>query len=107
MVQPRKPARIENGKLIGTEIAISSYPNSCFVVWTSRKQKASLYAKKYNILFRGMDGEAELFVPPSLADEILPEFGAKIRRKVTPEMRERGKRLYEMFKLRQTVPENG
>jgi hypothetical protein len=50
-----------------------------FCVWTKQSQKARAYSIKHNLIFRNLDGECELYVPANLADEILPEFGARIK----------------------------
>ena len=58
--------------------------NQTFRVWTSQKKKALQYAKTYNLRVSEYDREADLYVPATLADNILPCFGAKIRRKASP-----------------------
>jgi hypothetical protein len=35
-----------------------------------------------------LEGEAELFIPGHLADNLLPKFGAKVKREVSPAQRE-------------------
>ena len=78
MLQVRNPTRIMDGLLVGPEIDI--YDKSTFRIWTGRKQKAKAYAQRYKLTVRLLDGEAELFVPAHLADEVLPKFGAKVKR---------------------------
>jgi hypothetical protein len=78
MLQVRNPALIMDGLLVGSEIDV--YDKSTFRIWTGRKQKARAYAQRYRLTIRLLDREAELFVPAHLADEILPKFGAKVKR---------------------------
>src|SRR5579863_9204506 len=49
-----------------------------FCIWTTQTQKARAYSVKHNLVFRDLDGEGELYVPVTLADEVLPNFGARI-----------------------------
>ena len=77
LLKTRKPAAIVDGLLVGSEIDL--YDNSTFRVWTPQKKKAMAYAKKYLLKIRLLDGEAALFVPVNLADELLPKFGAKVK----------------------------
>lgn len=79
----RKPAQILDGRLVGSEIALSG--KDTFKVWTPRKKKAAALAHAHAIRVRLLDGEAEMFVPANLADTILPQFGAKTKRELTPE----------------------
>jgi hypothetical protein len=83
MLRVRKPAQIVGGHLRGTEIDL--YAAETFRVWTAKRKKAKALAQKHNLRLRLLDGEAELFVPAALADVILPVFGAKTRRDLTPE----------------------
>lgn len=77
ILQTRKQAEIVDGRLKGSGIALMT---DIFKVWTPRKIKAKAVAVKYGIKVRLLDNEAELFVPVELADEILPAFGAKVKR---------------------------
>jgi hypothetical protein len=80
----RKPAKIIDGIMHGSDIDL--YDNNTFRVWTSHKNKAIKAAKDNNFKIRPLDGEAELFIPVSRADEFLHSFGAKVKanRKVHP-----------------------
>ena len=82
LLATRRPAAITDGRLVGCEIALSG---DTFRVWTGKKQKARVYAKAHGLKVRLWDGEAELSVPASLADAILPKFGAKTRHELTGE----------------------
>ena len=75
MLETRKPAQISDGLVRGSEICLQG---KLFRVWTPRKRLAHTLAKQHNLRVRLLDGEAELYVPPELADELLPKFGAKI-----------------------------
>ena len=74
----RKPATITDGVMTGCEIAFM--PDGIFNVWTSQKNKAMAWARRLKIPLNGFDGEAEMLVPGNLADEVLPAFGAKVKR---------------------------
>jgi hypothetical protein len=78
ILQVRNQALVADGRLAGSEIDV--YDTSTFRIWTGRKQKAKAYAQRYRLNVRLLDGEAELLVPAHLADEILPKFGAKVKR---------------------------
>ena len=82
----RQSAVITDGLLIGSQIDV--YDMAIFRVWTDRKRKAKAYAQRYKLPVRLLDGEAELYVPAHLADEILPKFGAKVKRTLSPEVLE-------------------
>ncbi len=82
LLKVRKPAQIIEGRLHGAEIDL--YAAETFRVWTSKRRKAQALAQKHKLRIRLLDGEAELFVPAALADAILPVFGAKTRRELTP-----------------------
>ena len=86
LLKVRRPAQIVDGRLQGTEIDL--YDASTFRVWTARKKKARALAARFGLRVRLLDGEAELCVPATLADAILPAFGAKTRRELTPEQLE-------------------
>lgn len=78
LIRTRRPAQIVDGQLHGSEIDL--YDASTFRVWTSRKKMARALAARCGLRVRLLDGEAELFVPASLADALLPAFGAITRR---------------------------
>lgn len=86
MIVTRKPARIIDGLLHGSEICLQ---DKLFRVWTPRKRLAHDIAKQHGLKVRLLDGEAELWVTPELADELLPRFGAKVKqcRAISPERR--------------------
>lgn len=86
LLKVRRPAQIVDGRLQGSEIDL--YDDETFRIWTARKKRARALAKRYGLRVRLLDGEAELFVPAALADTILPAFGAKTRRDLTPEQLE-------------------
>ena len=75
------PAIIIDGLLIGS--AIDIYDESTFRIWTSHKTKANAYARRYNLIISNLDGECVLLVPGTLADELLPKFGAKVKRVIS------------------------
>ncbi|MDD2773701.1 MAG: hypothetical protein PHP45_08395 [Elusimicrobiales bacterium] len=87
MLQSRKPATIVDCKLCGAEITLES---NLFRIWTPRKRLAQGIATKHGLRARLLDCEAELWVPPELADALLPLFGAKVKKacSLTPEQRE-------------------
>lgn len=78
LLEVREPARIVDGRLIGSQIDV--YNDRTFRAWTPRKTKANRYSQVHNLIIRNLDGECELFVPASKADIILPQLGAKVRR---------------------------
>jgi hypothetical protein len=82
LLQTRKPAQVIDGKLHGSEIALT--PGGVFRVWTAQTRKAAKLAQAHRLRLRKLDGEAELFVPANLADAILPIFGAKVKRASRP-----------------------
>ena len=82
----RKPAQIVDGRLVGSEISFDG--KNTFKVWTPRKKKAAALARAHALKIRLLDGEVELYVPVNLADALLPLFGAKTRRELTPEQLE-------------------
>jgi hypothetical protein len=88
LLKTKKPAALIDGLLVGSEIDL--YDNSTFRVWTPHKKKAMAYAKEYSLRIQPLDGEAELFVPVNLADELLPNFRAKVKgnRIVSPQAAE-------------------
>ena len=82
LLKTRRPATIVDGRLKGSEIALTC--DGIFQVWTPRVKKARATAKTHGLKVILWDGEAELQVPAHLADDILPEFGAKVKRVVRP-----------------------
>ena len=94
MLETRKPVRIVNGLLKGCEISLGA--DGIFCVWTQRKRLANDIAKRYGLRnglrIRLLDGEAELNIPASLADELLPKFGAKVKRQSSSKQLEALKR---------------
>lgn len=82
----RRPAQVVAGRLQGSEIDL--YDAETFRVWTPKKKTARAIAARYGLRVRLLDGEATLFVPAALADAILPAFGAKTKRDLTPEQLE-------------------
>jgi len=77
MLATRKPVQIVGGLLKGCEIVLEG---GLFRVWTGRKRLAHELAQRHGLRVRLLDGEAELWVPAALADELLPKFGAKVKR---------------------------
>ena len=86
LLQVRKPAQIVEGLLKGSEICLQG---KLFRVWTPRKQVVRALAKQHGLSAQLLDGEAVLWIPAELADEILPKFGAKVKKacNLTPEER--------------------
>src|SRR3990167_8187994 len=81
LLKTRKTVQIVDGWLTGSEIDI--YDDHTFRVWTPKTRKATACAIKYGLKIRKIDGEAELFIPIFMADELLPLFGAKVKRHVS------------------------
>ena len=77
-----KPAQVVGGILSGHEVFVD-FQAKAFRVWTHRKQLAKSIAAEHGLKVRLMDGEAELVMPPVLADFILPRFGARTKRAVS------------------------
>ena len=75
----RRPAEIIGGRLVGEQIDLYSHTPPIFRVWTAHIKKAKVCAARYSLRIRLLDGECELFIPANLADELLPEFGAKVK----------------------------
>jgi hypothetical protein len=86
LLKTRRPARIVDGRLQGSEIDL--YDAQTFRVWTPKKRKAKALSERYGLRVRLLDGEAELFVPAALADQLLPAFGAWTGRELDPEQLE-------------------
>ncbi len=84
-IKTREPATYIFGRLHGTEIVLE---NDFFRVWTSRKLKAASLARARSYKVRLWDGEAELWVPAVNGDEILPLFGAVVKKELSPERME-------------------
>jgi len=99
----RHSALITDGLLVGSEIDV--YTAAIFRIWTCRKQKAKAYAQRYALPVRLLDGEVELLVPAILADEILPKFGAKVKRMLSPEVLEAA-RARMAFANKRLTPKN-
>ncbi|KAF0125443.1 MAG: hypothetical protein FD189_1625 [Elusimicrobia bacterium] len=87
LLHVRRPAAIVEGRLVGSEIDL--HGPATFRVWTSQKKKAASTAREHGLKVRLLDGEAELFIPAALADELLPKFGAKVKRELSEAERER------------------
>lgn len=83
LLECRRPATITDGVMKGAEMDI--YDDSTVRVWTSQKQKANLIAKANGFKVRLLDGEAELYIPVSRADEFLHGLGAKVKKVMSPE----------------------
>lgn len=81
----KTPTHIVDGALVGCEIV--RVPGG-FRVWTSQVRKAEKLAAQHGIAVRSGGGEADLVVPVTLADEVLPHLGARIRREVSEEQRQ-------------------
>ena len=79
----RKPARIVDGRLIGSEIARDS---SVWKVWTPRVKLARKLSKAHGWHLRLWEGECELWVPVG-QEAALFAFGAKRKRIISPEAR--------------------
>lgn len=88
LLECRRPiTRALDGVASGTEIDI--YDSNTVRVLTPRKTKAMATARANGFKVRLLDGEAELYLPMSRADEFLHGFGAKVKatRNLTPEQR--------------------
>lgn len=77
-VKTRKPAQIVDGYLVGSDIFLDG---RFFRVWTEQRKKAKAIAAEHGLRVRLLDGEAELWVPVELADDLLPGFGAAVKMK--------------------------
>lgn len=82
IIQTKKPATTNGGDLVGTSIALQAgyRKEGLFNVWTNQKKRANTYAKANKLKITLFDGEAELWIPADKADQLLPVFGAKIKR---------------------------
>lgn len=87
LLQVKRPAHIVDGRLAGEQIDLYRDTPPAFRVWTAHTKKAKAYATKYGLRLRMIDGECELFIPGHLADDLLPQFGAKVKsnRKPSPQ----------------------
>lgn len=84
LLATKRPAQIVAGELVGCEIA--KVPGG-FRVWTSQDRKAKKLADQYGLAARCLGGEADFVIPDGLADELLPQLGARVRREVSEEQR--------------------
>lgn len=76
-VKYRQP--IVDGILTGCQMDV--YDLNTIRVWTPKTKKAAALARtRPNYKIRMLSDECELFVPIAEADEILPQFGAYVRR---------------------------
>ena len=89
LLKTRKTAIIIDGQLVGSEIAYDRA--GMFRVWTPRKKLASRIARSRGLRLRLFESEAELFVPASMADELLPPLGARVTRQLSPEVAQRAR----------------
>ena len=78
-LEVNRPAKIVDGILHGVEII---FGQGGAVIWTDQDVKAGAYAKAHELKVRKFTGhEAELTVPGRLCDTILPQFGAKVKKR--------------------------
>ena len=103
LVETRRGPQILDGWLYGSEIRVDP-PGQCFVVWTGRKQLAKKLASLHGLKFKGWDGECDLTIPAVLADLLLPMFGAKVKKRFSPEALEAAK--MRLAKVRTAMPKN-
>lgn len=75
-----------------------------FDVWTSQKNKAKAYATAYGLKVSLLDGEAVLKVPKELADKLLPLFGAKLTRTMSPAQLQAAKKGLDKASNRPNLP---
>lgn len=90
LVETRRGPEILDGWLYGSEIRVD-FAARGFVVWTGRTVLAKKLAASNGLRLKRWDGECDLHIPASLADLILPQFGAKVRKNFSPEALEAGK----------------
>lgn len=76
MILTKHPVEIVDGLLHGCEIILE---NNTFRVWTQARSKAIKIANQYKLKVHLMYKEAEIWIPLSLADELLIKFGARLR----------------------------
>lgn len=86
-IQTSKPAKIKDGRLVGCEIVLEG--PATFRVWTPRTRLAKTCAIRYELRVRLLDGEADLYIPASLADILLRQFGASVKRSISEAERNR------------------
>lgn len=105
MVKTRRPAIVSGGYLTGCNIVFLTKQQE-FDVWTSQKNKAKAYAKTHGLKVRLLDGEAILWVPPAKADEILPKFGANVKRIQSEAQKVASVRALQAMRLSKKGPAN-
>ena len=103
MLETRKPDRIVDGCLRGGEIGLEA--GDLFRSWTPRKRLVNELAKRHSVKARLLDGEAELWIPSALADELLPKLGAKLKKTctLTPEQREAARTRMRLLHSKQDI----
>jgi hypothetical protein len=74
LFKTKDPIRLHDGEMSGCEILLHGRR---FKVLVDKKAFARRIAKKYDLPVRYLDDMAELILPASLADVLLPQFGAK------------------------------
>ena len=90
LIRTKKPITLVDGEIDGCAISWQS-DRRVFSVWTNKVKRVNAISEQYKIKRRHYNGEAELFVPPMLADEILPKFGARVKREMSQKQREAAK----------------
>lgn len=104
LLATKEPARIIDGILHGSEIALMR--DNMFLVWTGRRRLAQEIAKRHKLNVRLLDGEAQIWVPPNLADELLPKFGAKVKRQPSQKQLEVLKRARQLSPALHSMQKN-
>lgn len=98
----RQPVSFVDGHYVGSEITIAPGSDT-FNVWTDKMVRAKRLAKEYGLKVRIWNGEADLMVPGSLADMILPQFGARMKKQYSQDalanLRKGIKKAQEAVKL--------
>ena len=85
LLHTRKKAAInDHGDLSGSEIDLWDTKLGVFRVWTAQTKKARRFATEHNLTMDELTRECHLYVPARLADNILPQFGAKVKRTMSP-----------------------
>lgn len=88
LLHVHRPVQITpDGRAHGCEIDF--IPPSTFRVWTTQARKAKACARHHGLRLRLLNGEAELYIPAQLADSLLREFGAKVKRELSEEHKAR------------------
>jgi hypothetical protein len=82
VLECRNPARLQEGRLLGSAAAVN-FERKGFSVWTDRRRLAKALCSEHGVKVNLLDGEAEFFCPASKADILLPRFGVKTRKTVT------------------------